>query len=338
MEKIKAGKQTVDLLKLCYRSGRSPMLWGLHGIGKSELLEQASHELGIDFISRDLSLMEPPDLIGLPKADGKTTKFLPPDFLPQSGQGFLVFEELNRCERYMRAPCLQLITSRTLNDYRLPEGWLPAAAANPVAANPAAAEYEVDELDPALVSRFVQVLLIPDSKEWLSWARCNDIHPAVIEYVRNDSSVFNHPESNPRAWQYVSDVVRAAQKEGEEAGRSLRAAVIGLVGEKRGAAFLKLLKSNERPLEAEAILSSYGQQGSKLREWVKKGQLDLIESTLLAVKKYLQPKNRYAMVKANRKQWRSLARFLYDLPGDFLEDARKFFEDRAYVFPRRPRK
>ena len=104
METAKAGRPAIEMIKLCYAANRPLMFIGLHGIGKSDLLEQAAAEMGIKFISRDLSLMEPPDLIGLPKMNGKTTKYLPPAFLPTSGKGLLAFEELNRCEKYMRAP------------------------------------------------------------------------------------------------------------------------------------------------------------------------------------------------------------------------------------------
>src|SRR5262249_23040657 len=150
------------------------LLSGRHGIGKSVVLEQAARELKIGFVSRDLSLMEPPDLIGLPRSDGKVTRYHPPAFLPAGGSGLLVFEELNRCPAYMRAPCLQLLTARTLNDYRLPVGWLPVAAVNP-----AEAGYDVDALDPALLSRFVLVDVVPDRDEWLRWAASSDVHPAV---------------------------------------------------------------------------------------------------------------------------------------------------------------
>src|SRR5262249_49111750 len=109
MVKVKVGKPLIELIKLCYRSRRPPLLEGPHGIGKSESLEEAARDLRVRFISRDLSLMEPPDLVGLPRADGKVTQFLPPSFLPNDGEGILVFEELNRCPSYMRAPCLQLL-------------------------------------------------------------------------------------------------------------------------------------------------------------------------------------------------------------------------------------
>src|SRR5262249_34400983 len=109
MKTIKAGRQLLDFIRLCYAAKRPPLLIGRHGVGKSQILEQAASQMGIDFVCRDLSLMEPPDLVGMPRLDGNVTRYLPPAFLPTKGKGLLVFEELNRCAAYMRAPCLQLL-------------------------------------------------------------------------------------------------------------------------------------------------------------------------------------------------------------------------------------
>jgi hypothetical protein len=61
MKTVTPGRQLIDLITLCYRAGRPPLLVGGHGVGKSEILEQASAEMDIGYICRDLSLMEPPD-------------------------------------------------------------------------------------------------------------------------------------------------------------------------------------------------------------------------------------------------------------------------------------
>jgi MoxR-like ATPase len=335
METIKAGRPVIEFVKLCYRANRSPLLEGRHGLGKTELLEQAAAEMGIDLIVRDLSLMEPPDLVGIPRINGKTTKYLPPDFLPTGGKGILCFEELNRAEKYMRAPCLQLLTARTLNDYRLPAGWLPAAVINPAEGE---LVYEVFDLDPALLSRFVRAALVPDQAEWLEWARRNRIHAAVRDYVAQDPSVFEHEQSNPRAWKYVSDVVTAHEAMTSDTP-SLRAAVVGLVGDKRGAAFLRTLTHGDRPLEVDDLLADYVEHyQAMVRGWIKAGKLDLLKTTLLCLKKYLQPKRDFDAVKAARKKWANLAKFLYDLPGDMVEDMKNSFDERGYDFPRRPRK
>ena len=331
MDKIKAGRPAIDLIKLCCCSMRPLMLVGPHGLGKSELLEQAAMEMGIGVVCRDLSLMEPPDLVGLPKLEGETTKYLPPAFLPTEGDGLLALEELNRCERYMRAPCLQLFTARTLNDYRLPDGWLPVATMNP----PDGAN-EVFEVDPPLLSRLVQVLLVPDRKEWLRWARRNRLHPAVRDYVSSDVSVFDTPESNPRAWKFVSDILWGCNVL-EPTNKSLRAAVIGLVGDKRGSAFLSSLKQHERPLTSEDILASYSRHRPVLRNWIKTGKLDLVDVSLLQVEKHLQVRANYETVKSSSKRWRRLAMFLHDLQGDLRKKAEEFFRERDYTFPESPK-
>ena len=211
MDTVIAGTPTIELMKLCYAAKQPVLLCGRHGIGKSELLERAAAELKIKYISRDLSLMESVDLTGLPKAIGEVTKYVPPAFLPTSGSGLLVFEELNRCDRYVRTPCLQLLTARCLNDYQLPEGWLPVAAINP-----ADEDYEVFELDGAMLSRFVQVRVVPDQAEWLEWAADNGIHQAVLDYIRKDPTVFESPESNPApgnvsptsCWRWIATPIR----------------------------------------------------------------------------------------------------------------------------------
>ena len=327
METIRAGKQFLELIKLGYAANRPVLISGRHGVGKSELIEHAAAEMGIGFICRDLSLMEPPDLIGLPKMNGEATVYLPPAFLPKSGKGLLVFEELNRCEKFMRAPCLQLLTTRRLNDYRLPDGWLPVAAINP-----SDEEYEVSELDPALLSRFVQVNVVPDQLEWLAWARQAGVHPGVIRYVESDSSVFDNPESNPRAWSYVSDIVKAAQRQ-RASSETLRAAVIGLVGSARGAAFLRTLKHADRPLTAAEILGSYDKRRGDVQRWIEDGRMDLLERSLQALLKALQPKADYESERASRSHWSRVGHFFADLPGDLQQQAEKFFKGRKYAYP-----
>src|SRR5207249_5537844 len=95
---IAAGMPLIELVALAYQANLPVLLHGRHGVGKSELLAQAAARLGIGLVVRDLSLMEPPDLVGMPKVgkDGKT-HYAVPSFLPTAGRGLLVFEELNRC-------------------------------------------------------------------------------------------------------------------------------------------------------------------------------------------------------------------------------------------------
>jgi len=323
MMRLSVGQPLIRLIKLCYAANRPPLLIGGHGVGKSEVLAKAAEEMGIGFICRDLSLMEPPDLIGMPQLGGSVTHYYPPAFL------LIVFEELNRCLSYMRAPCLQLLTARCLNDYQLPPGWLPAAAINPPEL-----DYEVADLDPALLSRFVQVQVQANQEEWLAWARTKDVHAGVIAYVASDADIFAHHQSNPRAWKYVSDLLHAATDD-PASHEALWLAVGGVVGEKRAAAFRRFWKDHVRPLTSDEILSSYSGRRTELQKWIKHGQLDLVHGSLLALLKFLQPKSNYEAAMNRRHQRGNLVAFLADLPGDLREEAEKFFAERGYRTPAR---
>lgn len=281
--KLKAGKQVIEALGMAYCANIPVMLIGRHGIGKSQLFEQAAEELEVDCIVRDLSLMEPPDLVGLPYTDNGRTRYAPPSFLPSNGQGLLVFEELNRCEKYMLAPCLQLLTARRLNDYVLPEGWLPVAAINP-----AGDAYDVNEIDPALLSRFTKIEAEPSVPDFLAWAKANGVHPAVQQYVGSVRDVFGSDESNPRAWTHLSDLLKASEKRARGGRSVLPALVAGLVGGIHANAFLKSYRGTEASLTLNGILADPQNSLDIVRAWKAGKRTDLLAATAHQIQVALQ--------------------------------------------------
>src|SRR5690606_34508179 len=126
------------------------------------LAVRAVKEMGYELVIRDLSLMEGPDLSGLPYFKDGRTHYAAPSFLPLDGKGLLWFEEVNRAPRHVIAPCFELLTSRRLNDYTLPPGWTVGFAINGAHH---AEGYLVEELDPALLSRFMKLTIVPDVGE-----------------------------------------------------------------------------------------------------------------------------------------------------------------------------
>jgi len=312
MKTVRAGKDVVAILQTAYAADKPVILEGPHGVGKSELVEQTAKSLSIGFITRDLSLLEPPDLVGLPTMKKGVTQYATPAFLPRSGKGLLVFEELNRAERYMAAPCLQLLTARCLNDYVLPPGWLPIAAINPPDLG-----YNVNELDPALLSRFIRLRLEPSAKEWLEWAAGHGIHPAVIRYVRSaGDDIFKSKDSNPRSWKYVSDVVHACQKDPSLPKDNLYVIIAGLVGDVHAVAFVKTLTLKETPIDAETIIKRYDTVRDTVQAWKSRKRTDLLKSTAHGVQVNLQNTDTALEVRRSKKMQGNLTDFIADLPGD----------------------
>ena len=204
---VPVGPSLAAIVALAYRAGRKPVLVeGPSGIGKSECIAALADGLGIETRVLDLSLLEPPDLIGLPRVDEHgRTRYAPPAILPMDGAGMLVLEELNRADRAIQQPALQLLTFRALHDYRLPEAWQVIAAVNPSDGN-----YAVSELDPALRDRFLVVNTYAERTVWLEWARRSGIHPGVVMIAERHDDVF--AQVSPRRWVYVSDILHACDR------------------------------------------------------------------------------------------------------------------------------
>lgn len=325
MRTVKAGKPLIDLVELCYIANRPILLIGHHGVGKSAILEQAASDLGIGYICRDLSLMEPPDLVGLPQMAEGVTRYLHPAFLPTSGKGILAFEELNRCPTYMRSPCLQLLTARMLNDYQLPPGWLPVASINP-----SDDKYDVQELDPALLSRFVKTQVIPDKKEWLAWANRQNIHTAVIAYVERDAKIFQ--DTSPRDWTAVSFLLKARDIIGSS-NLTLQTAIAGQVGRERALAFDAFLKGGPVIPTILELLANFSNHKKKVQEWLSAGRTDIFEDYTYSIKTYLQNEDNYRTFRKVDPMWKAFGDYLRMIPPDLKEDILHFMGAKCYDLP-----
>jgi MoxR-like ATPase len=194
------GEPVLAVLAAAYRARRPVLLEGPTGIGKSQITAAFAARAGIEHRVLDLSLLEPPDLVGLPQLRDGRTHYAFPAELPTAGAGVLMLEELNRAEIPVMQPALQLLSARRLHAYELPPGWFCVAAINPEQD-----EYQVNRMDEALRSRFLQVPVRADRDEWLRWAARSNVHPLVQRLVREQPEVF--ATSAPRSWAYAGEVL-----------------------------------------------------------------------------------------------------------------------------------
>ena len=124
------GVRALQILEIAYRATQAVLMEGPTGIGKSELFRQLAKKLRISLVVIDLSLLEPPDLIGLPEKDQGRTVYAIPSILPLHGRGIILLEELNRAPLCVRQPALQLLTERKLHDYQVPDGYIISSTAS----------------------------------------------------------------------------------------------------------------------------------------------------------------------------------------------------------------
>ena len=222
------------------------MLVGNHGIGKSEILTEFYGEKNMKVVPLFLGQMaDPGDLIGLPCKDENTgkTDFMPPYWFPTDGKPIVLFlDELNRARPEILQTVMDLALNRKLAGKLLPEGSRIISAVN------AGDQYQLTDLDPALVSRFNIVNFRPTAEEWLLWARKSGLDPRVVGFIDEnriwldkdpdakegaDTGLDKTPDR--RAWKRVSDVVK-----GKEELKEIDTKVISsIVGPKAASAFIQ---------------------------------------------------------------------------------------------------
>jgi len=219
------------------------MLVGRHGIGKSEILTGYFAGKGMTVVPLFLGQMsDPGDLIGIPNRNESTsrTEFMPPWWFPLDGKPIVLFlDELNRARPEVLQTIMDLALNRTLAGRILPEGSRIIAAVNE------GDQYQLTDLDPALVSRFSVLAFKPTVQEWLLWAEKEGVDPRVRDFIREnplwldkdpdakegaDTGLDKTPDR--RGWKRVSDILLAAG----DVSPVVSKAVSGIVGPKAAAA------------------------------------------------------------------------------------------------------
>jgi len=141
--------------------------------------------------------LDPVDLRGLPRVSGNQTEWVPPKFLPASGEGILFLDELTAAPQMTQAACCQLVLDRKLGEYELPKGWVVIAAGNP------ASERGVHFAMPRpLRNRFVHLDLEPDFDDWCRWAVKARIRAEIIAFLRFKRDLLHDANvtSDANAW------------------------------------------------------------------------------------------------------------------------------------------
>ena len=278
--RVPIARELEPLVDAVRAAGLPLLLVGPHGIGKSEFLVAWAVSRGLETCVLDLSLLEPTDLQGLPYRERGLTRYAPPASLPQGDKPcILILEELNRCDRSVRQPCLQLLTTRRLNDYALPDDCFLAACVNPDQGG-----YDVDAFDPALASRFVELKVRADAPAWLMWARSARLWPAVVDFVARFPQALD--KAPPRSWTYAARLVEAAAKTGLPIA-SIEPALVGLLGPVTGKALALELVRRSTTAPPRGLLNHGDLWADVFRAWIRDGHLDAVSQSLAELARHM---------------------------------------------------
>lgn len=304
------------------------LMRGPTGVGKSHLGKAVAEAKELPFIDVRLSTMSEGDVAGYPdiegmKESGIMTMCMPSWFIRACREPVvLMLDEMNRALPGVQQSAFQLVLDRELgNDkdgtpYKLhPETRIIAAVNH-------GAEYDVNDMDPALLRRFWVCDLIPTADDWITWANAKGIDAVLVDFIRQ------HPEHlrvdptevepgtvcpNPASWHRINDALVAMQMAPADVAGNKRpdgfyAVALGMVGTEAAIAFTDFVEGYEMVLSAEDVLNDYDSK----RDTVKGLGNDRVNALIEKLR------NHCVDNKWTQKQANNVAAFAKDLPGEMM--------------------
>ena len=252
------------------------LLRGPTGVGKSFLGAAVAEEKGLPFIDVRGSTMSEGDVGGYPdiegmKETGVMTFCMPSWFMRACKEPVvLMLDELNRSLPGVQQSFFQLVLDRELGNDKngVPHRLHPETRI--IAAVNHGAEYDVNDMDPALLRRFWVVDLEPTAEDWILWANENGIDPIVVDFIRqNPAHLRVDPSSvepgtvapNPASWHRLAEsLVHMGWAPSQIAGsrpEGFYAVSMGFVGTEAAIAFTDFVERYELVLTAEDIIDNF---------------------------------------------------------------------------------
>ena len=231
-----------SLLKQEIRSNRqaglNTMIWGGPGIGKSEIPAQIAKESGVKLLDFRANLFDPVDVRGIPylakmkETVKHFTRWAVPDVFPivdrDGEEGIFLIDELPTAPAATQNAFLQLLITREVGNYKIPDGWSIIAAGNRL--TDAAAVYQMPS---PVRNRLAHYELEAELGDWVEWAVSNGVDTSLVSFIRyRPNLLYNfNPENyafpTPRSWSFVDKRLKLPKVDEE----SLFYGVSALVGD-----------------------------------------------------------------------------------------------------------
>jgi len=209
--------QMAGLLSRMIPAKHNVLIQGAPGVGKSDIVGQASKAAGFDLMIMHPVVSDPTDFKGMPWViEGKYAEFLPFGDLQKmmtADKPTVVFlDDLGQAPPAVQAAAMQLLLSRRINGHKVSDHVTFLAATNRKMDRAGVSGI----LEPVKSRFWTIVELKTDVDDWCSWGFKNDVETDVIAFIRARPNLLHdfQPTSDlsnspcPRTWKFVSDMMK----------------------------------------------------------------------------------------------------------------------------------
>jgi len=233
--------QIREALNVAVAKQRPVFVWGPPGVGKSDLIAQVAAAGDMQLVDVRLNLLDPTDVKGFPVPDVAAgnmqwlpANFFPPMFVeqeveikpakgktaavtelqtvPNPSRGILFLDELNQAPSTVQAAAYQLLLTRQVGDYKLPDGWAILAAGN----------RETDranaiKMPSALALRLIHLDYDVNADDWCEWAlgQGDAVPTELLAFIRFRPDLLHafdpaqRSSPNPRGWVFCGELINS---------------------------------------------------------------------------------------------------------------------------------
>ena len=254
-------------LKDCIIAGYPAMIWGGPGIGKSEIPQQVANELNIPLLDFRANLFDPVDVRGIPYtrddlsvASGamKITSWAPPDIFPSEEthgpRGLFMIDELPTAPPATQNAFLQLLLTRQVGNYKMPDGWSCLAAGNRL--TDGASVYQMPS---PVRNRLMHYELEPSLDAWCEWALKNEVNTTLVSFMRYRPNLLysfkadEYAFPTPRSWSFVDKRLRLTKNMDDS---RLFFGIAGAVGTGPAGEFLAFAKIADKLPDIDNLIAN----------------------------------------------------------------------------------
>ena len=187
-----------------------PMLWSLPGEGKSTVISDLLKEMGLQEQQLIAAQYDAGELGGFPMIDHESKTYIRarPFFMPTSGKGAVVCDELPQAPTAVQNVIAQLVNERRIGEHKLPEGWTVICAGNPMAAKAG-----TNGMPSHLKDRLLHLEIETDHEGFRDYALAKGFRPEVTTYIHERPEWLQKfdPKQNaspsPRSWERANTIL-----------------------------------------------------------------------------------------------------------------------------------